>query len=275
MIHHSLYIVGTPIGNLKDISQRAIETLAMVDCILCEDTRVSSKLLRAISIPSKKLIIYNDHTAHSVIDHVVHCIVSEKLKFALISDAGMPLISDPGYKLVQSCIKNKIRYTVIPGASSVLSALVLSGMPSDNFMFCGFVDIKKLESLAKINTTLVMFEATSRIAETIAAMDKFFSNRRIAIVREITKIHEEVIVGSASELVERLKLNPVKGEAVIVVAPRDDEGDDADQNGIVLYEYKGLINDLRAKFSVSDLSAILSKHLKISKNSVYNFIKNM
>ncbi|MDR0553019.1 MAG: 16S rRNA (cytidine(1402)-2'-O)-methyltransferase [Holosporales bacterium] len=269
MTDYSLYIVATPIGNLKDISQRAVETLEIVDCILCEDTRVSEKLLRAIGISGKKLIVYNDYTASKIIDRIIHGIISEKLKFALISDAGMPLISDPGYKLIQSCIENKVSYTVVPGASSVLSALVLSGMPSNNFMFCGFVNPRKLEVLSKANTTLVMFESTSRIAKTISQIAKFFDNRKIAIVREITKIHEEVIIGKASELIERLAENPIRGEAVIVIEPPIDINSDN-----TLSEHKDLIMDLRERISDSELSTIISKHLKISRNSVYNFIKS-
>lgn len=265
---YSLYIVGTPIGNLSDISKRAIETLQNVDFILCEDTRVSEKLLGSLGIKAR-LLVYNDHNATSVVPLVIQNILEKNCSYALISDAGMPLVSDPGYKLVQACLKNGVEFTTIPGPSAILSALVLSGLPSDKFIFCGFADHKKFTEIAEINATVIMFESPKRVVGTLQKLSQTFIDRKVAVVREITKIFEECIRGSFAEVLEHFKTYPPKGEIVIVIAPPSTNQRDC------LQKYIDLIKQLKGKIPDPELSSILSNYLKISKNSVYNFLKTL
>lgn len=262
-----LYIVGTPIGNLSDISNRAISVLSNVDYILCEDTRVSEKLLQHINVHAK-LVVYNDHNAAKTIEKISDSIKNGQ-DYALISDAGMPCISDPGYKLVQFCIKNNIKHSVIPGPSAVISALVLSGLPSDRFTFVGFANVKKFAEIAKINSTIIMFEAPTRILKTLIDMEKYFSDRQIAVVKEITKIFEETILGSIKQVIETLASKKICGEFVIVIEPpRSTKKQD-------FADYHELFLDLSQKMPITDISAIFAKHLKTNKNAIYNYIKQI
>ena len=261
----SLYVVSTPIGNLKDVSIRATEVLKSVDCILCEDTRVSSKLLQNFDIKTP-LMAYNDHNAIKVIPKIINLISSQNKTFALISDAGTPLISDPGYKLVNACIKNKISYTVIPGASAVISALVLSGLPSNRFTFAGFADANKFVELSKINSTLIFYEAPGRIIRTLEQMVSVFRNRTVAVVKEITKIYETVIRGDFDSVILHFKENTPKGEFVILLSPP--QISDTDK----IFPLHPLISELIGKISKKDLSATLSRYSGISKNILYNYL---
>lgn len=263
----SLYIISTPIGNLKDISTRAFDILGKVDYVLCEDTRISSKLMQNLGL-KVKYMVYNDHNANEVIPQVLSLISKENATFALVSDAGTPLISDPGYKLVNACISHNISYTVIPGPCSVIAALTLSGLPSDRFLFIGFADIKKFEEFSNVNSTLIFFESPNRILKTLQNMKHFFENRTIAIVREITKIYEETLRGNIDFLIDHFSQNPPKGEFVILVAPP--EQNDLDK----INSLKPLITAMLDKFSKKDLSELLAKCFKISKNNLYNFLLN-
>ncbi len=260
-----LYIVATPIGNLKDFSERGVDILKSVDVILCEDTRVASKLTNAIGI-NAKFFVYNDHNALDVIPKVVFSIKNDSKTYALISDAGTPLISDPGYKLVNACIENKISYTFIPGACSVIAALVLSGLPSNSFMFDGFADSKKFDKLSKIDSTIILFESARRVVQTLKNMRPHFSDRTIAIVREITKIFEESLRGTLESLIEHFENQTPRGEIVIVISPASNE------SGKKLVELLPLIEGLAHKISTKELSEILSKHSGISKNKIYDFL---
>lgn len=266
-MHFQLYIISTPIGNLEDISLRAIDTLKLVDHILCEDTRVSIKLLQHLGIKGN-LMVYNDHNALEVIPKVIELIKSKGLTFALISDAGTPLVSDPGYKLVNACIENDISYTVIPGASAVTSALILSGLPSDRFTFAGFADSSKFNKLSSINSTLIFFESPNRVVKTLESMRGVFPNRTVAVVREITKMYESTIRGNYDSVIEHFKGNQPKGEFVILLSPPVRSVDDDIRSLIPLID--GLID----KLSKKDLSALLAKYSGISKNSIYNFLSS-
>ena len=259
-----LYIVATPIGNLKDISARAIETLKIVDCVLCEDTRVTAKLLQNIGVQAK-LAVYNDHNASSVIPNIVKQL-EVGISYALLSDAGMPLVSDPGYKLVNACIENGISYTVIPGACAVVSALALSGLPSDRFMFVGFADSSKFQELVKIDATLIFFEAPGRVVKIIADMAERFSNRTVAVVREITKMYEEVVCGNFPEVLRHFEDNPPRGEFVLLLSPPTK--DDAEK----LLDLSPLVEELADKVSLRDLSTALAKYSGLSRNVVYKFL---
>jgi len=225
MLPNGLYIVATPIGNLEDISNRALKTLKNADVIACEDTRVSKKLFTLLGLDTnKKFICYEDHREESVAQSLVKEIKSGK-SVALISDAGSPLISDPGYKLVRLCRKENIKIYAVPGASAVICALQLSGLPTNRFMFAGFIENRKkarydlFEELKNINTTLIFYETAPRLITSLEVMKEVFGTRQIAVAREITKIYEECINGTADELITHFKQNTPKGEIVLMIAP--------------------------------------------------------
>lgn len=225
MLKSGLYIVATPIGNLEDITLRARKVLELADIIACEDTRVAKKLLTLLGIKTdKKFVCYEDHRENAVAQEIVS-MIEDNHAVALISDAGCPLISDPGYRLVRLCREKDIYLTVIPGASAVISGLQMSGLPTNRFMFAGFIPNKvqgreKLfAELKNINTTLVFYETAPRLPDTLKSMQKIFEGREICVARELTKMYEECLNGQAAELIERLEKNPVKGEIVIIVSP--------------------------------------------------------
>ena len=213
-----LYIVATPIGNLGDITLRALDTLKSCDVIACEDTRVSRKLLSSYSI-DKPVISYHDHNADQMRPHILDRIMTGQA-VALISDAGTPLISDPGYKLVRDCYEADLHVTFLPGPSAVLAGLVLSGMPSDRFLFAGFADKGAYSELSSLNMTLIFFESAKRLKKTLKEMAHGLPNRNVAVVREITKLFEEVRRGSFEELGQYYEENgSPKGEVVLVLSP--------------------------------------------------------
>jgi len=219
-----LYLVATPIGNMADITLRALDMLAGADVIICEDTRVTKKLLirHDISTPT---LSYHEHNAARVRPMII-----ERLKngdvVALVTDAGTPLISDPGYRLTRACIENNIPFTILPGPSAPLAALALSGLPADRFLFAGFPPSKKsarkkwLAELAAIPATLIFFESAKRLAGSLGDMHAVFGDREAAMAREITKLYEEVRRAPLGELAVHFETQgPPKGEVVIVVAP--------------------------------------------------------
>ncbi|MCL2369146.1 MAG: 16S rRNA (cytidine(1402)-2'-O)-methyltransferase [Alphaproteobacteria bacterium] len=213
-----LYIVGTPIGNLGDMSKRAQETLQSVDIIACEDTRVFGKLAEKFDIKTRR-IAYHNHNELDAADKLIQRILAGE-SVALVSDSGMPGISDPGYRLIRAARSAGVYITVIPGACAAISALVLSGFPTDRFTFCGFFkDEKHLREDNKLRHTIIYYESPNRIKDTIGIMARVMPERRIAIVREITKMYEEVIIGYPSEL---LNTKELKGEIVLVIEPAPD-----------------------------------------------------
>ncbi len=217
-----LYIVATPIGNLRDITLRALDTLAAADLVLCEDSRVSGKLMQAYDL-KKKLVVYNDHSAAPQRDKVISAIEGGQV-VALISDAGMPLVSDPGYKLVKLCQEKGLYVTSVPGANAPLAALQLSGLPSDKFSFLGFMPSKSaarqkaLRQWKDASGTLILFETGPRLRESLADMREVLGEREAAVVREITKMHEEVRRGRFSDLIAFYdETGAPKGEIVVVI----------------------------------------------------------
>jgi 16S rRNA (cytidine1402-2'-O)-methyltransferase len=216
-----LYIVSTPIGNLKDITLRAIETLNEVDFILCEDTRVTSILLKQYNI-IKQLISFNAVSETKKIPSII-----ERLKngqsYALVSDAGTPAISDPGIRLVSEAVKNEIQIITIPGATALIAALTISGLPTDSFVFEGFLPQKKgrqkkLKELVEEERTIVLYESSHRIVKLIDELVEYFPERYVVICRELTKKFEETWRGYPAELKEKLNERIVKGEFVVVIA---------------------------------------------------------
>jgi 16S rRNA (cytidine1402-2'-O)-methyltransferase len=217
-----LYIVATPIGNLRDLSPRAADTLRRAELVLAEDKRVSAKLL-AHTAAKTRLANYNDHTSEEERQAIVARLGSEAI--ALVSDAGTPLISDPGYKLVRAARAAGHAVHTVPGPSAVIAALTLAGLPTDRFLFAGFLPPKakaradEIEELSGVRATLVFYESGPRLEDSLAALRDGLGDREAAVIREISKLHEETVTGSLEELSDRYAGKPPKGEIVIVVGP--------------------------------------------------------
>lgn len=222
-----LYLVPTPLGNLQDITLRALETLKSVDLILCEDTRTSQKLLQHYQI-QKPLTPFHQHNEHRVTNHLVDQLQAGK-KMALITDAGTPGISDPGFLLVRACIRSQIPLICLPGPTAFVPALVMSGLPNHRFCFEGFLPVKKgrqtlLKQLAQEPRTIILYESPVRLVKTLTEIGSFFGNtRRASVSREISKMFEETQRGSIEALIEHYTQHPPKGELVIVVEGFDEK----------------------------------------------------
>jgi len=217
-----LYLVPTPIGNLEDITFRALNVLKEVDFILAEDTRTSGNLLRHYQI-SKPLSAFHQHNEHRVFGNIAERIASGETA-ALVSDAGTPAISDPGFLLVRECLKNNIPVECLPGASALLPALVNSGLPADRFLFEGFLPHKKgrktkLEYLSRLPYTIIFYESPHRLLKTLEQLKEYFgADRPASVSRELTKVFEQTIRGTIEEVIVYFASNVIKGEFVIVVA---------------------------------------------------------
>lgn len=220
-----LYLVATPIGNLGDITRRAAALLGQVDVIAAEDTRVARRLLAALGLKAPRLERYDDHADDGDRERLIEAIKQGR-SVALISDAGMPLVADPGLKLVQAAQRAGMPVTALPGPSAALTALALSGLPSDRFLFAGFLPVKdgarrrELAELAAVPATLIIFESGPRLAASLAAMVETLGPRPAAVARELTKLFEEVRRGSLAELAAAYEAaEPPKGEIVVVIGP--------------------------------------------------------
>jgi len=216
-----LYLVPSPIGNLGDITYRAVEILRQADVILCEDTRSSQVLLKHYNI-QKPVSPYHQHNEHKVLPHLIEQLASGKT-FALLTDAGTPGISDPGFLLVRECNRNNIPIHCLPGATAFVPALVQSGIPSNRFVFEGFLPVKKgrqtmLKQLATEERTIILYESPHRLVKTLLELAAFLApDRRAAVCRELTKIYEETNNGTLQELGAHYEKHPPKGEIVIIV----------------------------------------------------------
>ena len=220
-----LFVVGTPIGNLEDITLRAISTLKDVNIILAEDTRNSKKLLSAHGIQTR-MMSYHEHSSAKESQKIVHLLL-EGNDLALISDAGTPTISDPGYGLIRECINHEIRIIPIPGVSAITAAMSASGLPSDSFTFHGFLPqkkgrLKKIQDLSHIDNTIILFESPYRLVKTLTQLLESLGNRSFVVGRELTKLYEEIIRGNLSEVLEYFSKSKVKGEIVIMIGKKDD-----------------------------------------------------
>lgn len=263
-----LYIVATPIGNLSDISARAISTLTHVKYIACEDSRVTGKLLRHFDITTPTLR-YNDHSKQADRDKLL--VLASEHPVALVSDAGTPLISDPGFKLVRAARNAGVAVHAVPGASAFVMALILSGLPSDRFLFAGFLPNKAkarddtLAQLAKLDATLIFYESAQRLAATLAAMAALWPEREAAIVREITKKFEETRNGILRELAAFYAQNSVKGEICIVIGPpllvAVDIEDDAVQNALA---------EALATMSTGKAASFVAQQFGLDRKSLYD-----
>lgn len=217
----TLYLVATPIGNLADISRRALETLAAVDFIACEDTRHTGKLLNHFGI-KKRLVSYHEHNEHARVEEFAELLKQGK-SIAVVTDAGTPAISDPALRVVQKAHEIGARVVAIPGAVAFVNALVVSGLPTDAIFFGGFLPSKKTErrkrlaEVAKIPATLCFYEAPHRLAKSLLDCAEVLGNRRAAVVRELTKLHEEIVLGDLKELTEKFSQTDAKGEIVLII----------------------------------------------------------
>ena len=272
-IINGLSIVATPIGNLDDITYRAVKILRECDIIICENPKHSLKLLNKLGI-KKKLIALHDYNEYKIIDQIKDLLKNKIC--VLISDAGSPLISDPGYNLVQYCISNNIRVTSVPGPSSILSSLQLSGLPISEFAFFGFVpkSKKKTEDLVKNisqeKRTSVFFVSSHKLILFLECLENMMPERTISICKELTKVNEFVFRGTPSNVKNRIledKKN-IKGEFVAVIDRQTSKNQDFDN--IDLYSKE--LRKLASKFSLTDIVEIVHKFTKINKNKIYKWL---
>ena len=265
-----LYVVGTPIGNLGDMSPRAVETLENVDFIAAEDTRVTLKLLNHFGI-KKPMVSYFEHNKHQRGEIICRRILSGE-NCAIVTDAGMPCISDPGELLVKQCEKYGIEVKAVPGPSAVISALAISGLPTGRFTFEGFLSVNKpsrrehLQEIVSERRTMVFYEAPHKLTATLKDLYKYLGDRRIALIKELTKIHETVERTTLSEACEKYSAQTPKGEFVIVI-----EGStEPKQKEVSLDEAvalaKGLVENGMA---INDAAKEIAKETKLKKGDIY------
>ena len=274
-----LIILSTPIGNIDDISLRAIKILKNTKFIACEDTRVTKKLFGLINIKlSSKLISYNDRNAEKIRPKLIN--ILDKNDVVLVSDSGTPLISDPGFKLVKLCHEKQIKVTSIPGACSPITALTLSGMPSDRFIFNGFFPRKNKNAIEIINETIgfkvtqIWFESPNRLLKTLNFLRKKLGNRRCAVLRELTKIHEEISIGNLNDLIEKYSnIEKIRGEIVIIVEGLKTK--EKLNEKIVISMFSKKLKKMKMKEAVKEISV----ELGYNKNQIYkigiNLLNNM
>lgn len=262
-----LYIVATPIGNLTDISLRALATLSQADVIYCEDTRHSRTLLAHYSIATR-LRPYHEHNAEEERPRVMAAL-AEGRAVALISDAGTPLVSDPGFKLVREAAAAGHSVRALPGASAALAALTVAGLPTDAFFFAGFLPAKegqrrsRITELAAVPGTLVIFESPNRAAATLADLAHVLGDREAVLARELTKMHEEVRRGRLTALAEEAERDPPKGEVVLLVAP---PGDQEVTDDIIAARLVPALSSL----SLRDAAKAVADALKVPRARVYD-----
>jgi 16S rRNA (cytidine1402-2'-O)-methyltransferase len=266
-----LHLVATPIGNLGDITIRALATLAAADCVLCEDTRTSNRLMERFAI-KVRLEPYHEHNAAKVRPQIIKRLKDGEA-IALISDAGTPLVSDPGYKLVKEAIAGGITVTACPGPSAVMAGLAISGLPTDRFLFAGFVPPKPGErrrvfaEFAGVKATLVFFESPHRILEALEDLAGAYPTRSIAVTRELTKLHEEVLRGTAAEVARTLAERPaIKGEITLLVGPPTEELEISDA------ELDQAIAEALAAMPASKAASAVARRYGLNRADIYQRI---
>lgn len=267
----ALYLVATPIGNLEDITFRAVRILREeVDLIACEDTRQTQKLLQHYEI-HKPLVSYHEHNERARTEEILAALQRDE-SIALVSDAGMPLVSDPGYRVVTAAIANGFRVVPVPGASAALAALAASGLPTDEFRFIGFVPQKAtarrklLEKVAKETATVVAYESPHRILEALADMAGILGERRMVLARELTKIHEEFLRGTAQSIRKELeRRGAVKGEITLVIERAEDPVSIADPMAEIARLERAGVERMEAIKTVA-------KQMGLPKREVYRLV---
>ncbi|MDX1949317.1 MAG: 16S rRNA (cytidine(1402)-2'-O)-methyltransferase [Rickettsiales bacterium] len=267
----ALYVIATPIGNLKDITIRALETLASLDVLFCEDVRVTGKLLKHYDL-QVKLNTYNDFSKQETRDYILEQVRNGKA-VGLVSDAGTPLISDPGYKLVRFLLENNIKIIPVTGASSVITSLSVSGLPSDSFYFAGFLPStkearrNKIEEFSNLKTTIILFERAERVFDLTQDFIEVLGDFNCCLAREITKLYEEFKLQKLSELNLFLQENKIKGECVLLIDTRENFAQEKQNNLENLDEF--LIN-LMSKYKLSEASEIAANKTGIKKKKIYS-----
>ena len=269
-IEAGLYLVATPIGNASDITLRALDTLKAADIIACEDTRVTKKLLQIHSIKPDKLISYHEHNAEKITPRIIEHLKSGVI-VALVSDAGTPMINDPGYRIAEACRNESIDVHALPGPSAVTNALVLAGLPTDRFMYCGFPPARQgkrrawLGSVLAVDATLVFLESAQRLASSLVDMNVVLGPRPACVLREMTKKFEEVRHGSLDELAAHyLEAGPPKGEVTLVIgAPEEAQEINTD-------DIDTRLRTALAKESVREAASRLAVETGLSRRDIYN-----
>jgi 16S rRNA (cytidine1402-2'-O)-methyltransferase len=269
-----LYVVGTPIGNLEDVTLRALRILKEVDIIACEDTRHTQKLLNHYDI-EKKLVSYHEHNEMTRSPELL-IQLEEGAKVALVSDAGMPLVSDPGYRLVTLCVRHKIPVVPVPGPSAMLAALSAAGLPNEEFLFVGFLPQRSgerrrmLEHLRIEERTMIFYEAPHRVAESVADAQEILGDRPACIAREVTKLHEEFLRGRLSQLAESLAERPARGEITLLVGPPEQSGvsGQVDSTQSLSDRVEELIR--QAKLDRKDALKLAAKERGLSRRAAYD-----
>jgi 16S rRNA (cytidine1402-2'-O)-methyltransferase len=264
-----LYLVSTPIGNLGDMTLRSLNVLAAADVIYCEDTRVTPRLLERFGIKNK-LKPYHDHNSEGAGAAIIAAVQSGQV-IALVSDAGTPLISDPGFPLVRDCVAAGLKVEALPGASALLPALQLSGLPTDRFSFLGFLPQKKNERLKVLadiddrSETVVVYESPHRIVEALQDIETVMGNRPLSVSREISKLHEETLRGTASDIVSKLVAkSTIKGEFVVVIGAQEKAMEALTEDDI-LKSIKAAILD----YPSGKAASLVSKKLGLPRDDVY------
>ena len=268
MLKSGLYLISTPIGNLQDISQRALDVLNESPINACEDTKITKKLLSLLRLPlHKKFITYQDHNEEQQAQQLID-IINEGNVMALVSDAGAPLISDPGYKLVSKCREQGVYVTAVPGACAVITDHKLSGLPTNRFLFAGFIPNKDkaradlFNELKNINTTLIFYETAPRLLKTLEQAAEIFGGRKISVIRELTKMYEEVQTGSFAEVSAHFTENEPKGEFVFIVAPPEEPQ-------YTIADVRELLAKRLQETSLKSAVKELSEQFGLNKNEVY------
>lgn len=270
-----LYVVGTPIGNLKDITLRAIEALQNVDLILAEDTRQTLKLLNHLNI-SKQMISYHRHNEDQKVNMVVS-LLDEGKDIALVSDAGMPIISDPGQGLVHFLVENNYEIEVIPGVTALITAIVRSGMDSTRFTFEGFLSVSKKQRIKRLNElkneirTMIFYEAPHKILYTLKDMYEVLGQRNICICRELTKIHEEYKNTTFKEAINQIEENGIKGEIVLIVEGMNEiELEEQKQEELSKINPVDLVREyITQGMDKKDAIKKVAKEMGVNKNEIY------
>ena len=267
-IDPGLHIVATPIGNLSDITLRAIAVLRAADAIACEDTRVTGKLKSEFGFKAQ-LVPYHEHNAERTTPALIERLNSGET-VALVSDAGTPLVSDPGYRLVNAALDNNIKVTPVPGPSAPLAALSVSGLPTDRFLFEGFLPNKvsarrkALEQAAPVKATLIFFESPKRLANSLLDMADLLGNRKAVIAREVTKRFEEMTRGTLSELAVQIEERPaLKGEVTIVVGPPTDTSEPTEK------EIDELLIEALSSLSLKDAASAVANKTGLQRRPLY------
>ena len=269
-----LYVVGTPIGNLEDITLRALRILKEVDLIACEDTRHTQKLLQHYDI-HKTLVSYHEHNELTRSPELL-IKLEQGAKIALVSDAGMPLVSDPGYRLVTLCVRHRIPVIPIPGPSALLAAVTACGLPSEEFLFFGFLPARTgerrraLERLRLEDRTIILYEAPHRVEESVADALEILGDRPACLAREVTKMHEEFRRAKLSGLLESLRDKPIKGEITLLIGPADpsQNGARVDTSQSLAERVEELIH--QAKLDRKEALKLAAKERGITRRAAYD-----